>query len=111
MNRSRYLGPATRPVAVPDDVDSPALEKAGDTIVLPLHIRWSGQPKSYDLRDRRDRLRVYEQVLREGNDADVRHFVDVDQLLDLWEDLVLPEYVRTAWATWFRQHRSLDLAC
>lgn len=80
-------------------------------MVLPLHVRWSGPPKRYDLADRWDRVRVYEQVLREGTDSDVRYFVDVDELLNLWEDLVLPAHVRRAWAGWYRQRRGLDLAC
>ena len=34
----------------------------------------------YDLGTRSGRIRVYEQVLREGTEDDVRFFVDVDQL-------------------------------
>ena len=49
--------------------------------------------------------------MREGTDEDVRVFIDVDELLDLWDDLVLPVPVRRAWAAWFRKHRSIDLAC
>ncbi len=41
--RSRELGPAMRPVAVPDDLDS-SMPKASGRIELPLHIRWSGRP-------------------------------------------------------------------
>jgi hypothetical protein len=43
-------------------------------------VRWSGRPKTYDLDSRVDRLRVYEQVLREGTD-DVRRFIDIDELI------------------------------
>lgn len=78
---------------------------------LPLHVRWSGPSKVYDLADRADRVRVYEQVLREGDDFDVRHFIDVDELLNLWDDLVLPVHVRRAWANWYRQRRGVELAC
>lgn len=66
---------------------------------------------SYDLSDQGDRLRVYEQVLREGTEDDVRYFIDVEALLDSWGSLVLPLSVRRAWAEWFRVHRSLNLAC
>ena len=108
--RSSHLGPAARPVAVPEDVDDPAIDKAHGVVELPLHVRWSGSPKQYDLTKRTDRVRVYEQVLREGTDVDVRHFVEVDELLELWDDLVLPVHVRRAWAQWFRR-RGVDLAC
>lgn len=103
--RSTELGPAARPVAVPDDLADPTLPKARGRIELPLHIRWSGPAITYDLHDRADRARVYEQVLREGTEDDVRHYVDADQLRDLWDELVLPPSVRNAWAGWFRRHR------
>ena len=67
---------------------------------LPLHIRWGGRPIAYDLEDRADRARVYEQVLREGTDDDVRFYVDPDRLFELFDDLVLPPRVRRAWAAW-----------
>ena len=57
----------------------------------------------YDLANRADRARVYEQVLREGTEEDVRFYVDPVQLKELWEDLVLPPAVRRAWTAWFRQ--------
>jgi hypothetical protein len=103
--RSPELGPAARPVAVPEDLDDPSQPKARGRIELPLHIRWSGPPITYDLDDRADRARVYEQVLREGTEHDVRFYVDADQLRDLWDELVLPSAVRQAWAGWFRRHR------
>jgi hypothetical protein len=65
----------------------------------------------YDLGTRSDRIRVYEQVLREGTEEDVRFFVDVDQLRELWDELVLPPSVRRAWASWFRSQRSVELEC
>ncbi|MGH9231053.1 MAG: hypothetical protein ACRD07_20385 [Acidimicrobiales bacterium] len=89
---------------MPDDVDSPAIEKARGVVELPLRVRWSGPTKTYDLNDPRDRLRVYEQVLREGNDDDVRRYIDVNELRRLWDELVLPGHVRRAWEVWFRDH-------
>jgi hypothetical protein len=109
--RSSRLGPEARPVAVPDDVGDPAIAKADGKVELPLHVRWSGPPRVYDLAQRADRLRVYEQVLREGNDDDVRRFIDVDELFMLWDELVLQGHIRRAWAEWYRRHRGLDLVC
>jgi hypothetical protein len=95
--RTKKLGPAARPVAVPDDFDDPSHERATGVVELPEHIRWSGPSIAYDLNDRADRARVYEQVLREGTADDVLFYVDPEQLRDLWEDLVLPPVVRRAW--------------
>jgi hypothetical protein len=109
VRRSRQLGPAARPVAVPDDLE--AGPKATGVVTLPINVRWSEPERTYDLADRNDRARVYEQVLREGTAADVSRYIDADLLLDLWDDLVLPVPVRQAWASWFREHRRLDLRC
>src|SRR5579884_4314277 len=98
--RTPTLGPAARPVAVPAALSDASALKAHGRIQLPLHIRWSGPPITYDLDNRADRARVYEQVLREGTEDDVRFYVDEDHLLELWEELVLPPAVREAWAPW-----------
>jgi len=103
--RTTSLGPAARPVAVPDDVGDPSLPKASGEVELPLHIRWSGPRITYDLNDHADRARVYEQVLREGTADDVRYYVHVDQLRELFDELVLPPAVRRAWADRLRRHR------
>lgn len=84
--------------AVPDDLDAVGSEKVTGVVELPLHIRWSGPPRRYDLADRQQRARVYEQVLREGNEDDVRRFIRADELVDLWDELVLSRNVRRAWA-------------
>ena len=72
--RSLTLGPAARPVAIPEALDW--VPTAGGTITLPVHVQWSDPVVAYDMAVRADRLRVYEQVLREGTEADVRHYVD-----------------------------------
>ena len=109
QTRCRTLGPDARPVAVPEDMISGP--KATGVVTLPLHVCWSGPDRFYDLAVRSDRVRVYEMVLREGTEDDVRTFVDVDLLLDVWGDLLLPAPVREAWAHWYQDHRQLDLRC
>jgi hypothetical protein len=99
------LGPAARPVAVPPDLDGGELPKAYWRVELPLHIRWSGGSMVYDLDDRADRARVYEQVLREGTEDDVRHYIRGEDLIELWDELVLPTSVRRAWSGWLVSHR------
>jgi hypothetical protein len=54
---------------------------------------------------------VYEQVLREGNEDDIRRFISVDELIELWDDLVLPRHVRQAWVDWVVRHRGVSLPC
>ena len=102
--RTPELGPAARPIPVPDYLDDPSLAKAKGRVELPLHIRWSGPPVTYDLADRADRARVYEQVLREGTEDDVRFYIEADELRELFDELVLPPPVRRAWADWLRRH-------
>jgi hypothetical protein len=91
-------------VAIPDDVDDPTLDKTSGVIELPIHIAWSEPSLTYDLNWRADRLRVYEQVLREGTEDVVRYYINVEELTRVFDELVLPPYVRAAWSEWFRRH-------
>lgn len=94
----------SRPVAIPDDVDDPNLVKASGQVELPHNVRWSPPFRSYDLADRKDRMRVYEQVLTEGTEDDVRFFIDVSELVRLWDDIVLSPHVREAWTVWLERN-------
>jgi hypothetical protein len=105
--RTHEIGPTARPVAVPEDLGDRSLPKATGQVELPIHIRWSAPSMTYDLNDPIDRARVYEQVLREGTEDDVRFYIDPDQLADILDDLVLPAPVREAWAGWQDRHRRL----
>ena len=102
--RTERLGPAARPVVVPEDFGDSSVPKAGGEVELPLHIRWSGPSITYDLNDRADRARVYEQVLREGTERDISYYVDEEHLRELFDELVLPPAVRREWAGWLRRH-------
>lgn len=86
-----------RPILVPTTLPRLGLEDAFATVELPLHLNWSDRGRRYDLRDRRQRGRVYEIVLREGGPADVLTYVDGALLVDLWDELVVPLGVRDAW--------------
>ena len=101
---SRRTGVASRPVAIPDDVDDPQVKKASGVVDLPLNVRWSAPFHTYDLSDRKDRMRVYEQVLTEGTEDDVRRFIDVSELVRLWDDIVLSPHVRAAWRDWLERN-------
>lgn len=99
-------------MAIPDDVDDPSVAKASGRVSLPLHVYWSGddpQRKEWDLDDPLQRELVYRMVMIEGGDDDVRHFIDVDQLIAMWPDLFLPDRVRKAWSAWLHEHRDVLL--
>lgn len=87
-----------RPIRVPNRLPRLPLDRAFATVELPLHLNWSDRGRHFDLRDRRERARVYELVLREGGPDDVLAYVDGALLVDLWDDLVLPGKVCAAWA-------------
>lgn len=86
-----------RQIHVPSVLPRLAADRAFATVQLPLHLNWSDRERLYDLRDRQQRARVYEIVLREGEPVDILTYIDGVLLVDLWEDLVLPHEVRTAW--------------
>lgn len=84
--------------AVPDRLPRLPVEQAVAADRLPLRLNWSEPDRLYRLSDRRDRARVYEIVLREGDGTDIERYVDGALLVDLWVDLVLPADLRAAWA-------------
>jgi hypothetical protein len=108
-SRSSNLGPASRPVAIPDDFATTTCDKASGVIRLPNRIRWSGPDLTFDLGNAADRRRVYELVLVEGTEEDVRHYVSLDELTTVWGEIFLPTYVRAAWQEWFVVHH-IDVA-
>ena len=57
----------------------------------------------YDLDDLADRMSVYKQVLSHGVAEDVRRFIRVEELARLWDQMILPSYVRDVWGPWLRQ--------
>jgi transcriptional regulator with XRE-family HTH domain len=87
-----------RTIVVPSHLPRLPPAQALATVHLPLHLYWSTPRRSFDLRDRTQRARVYEIVLREGGPTDILTYVDGVLLAELWPDLVLPQEVRAAWA-------------
>ncbi len=82
---------------VPQVLPRLPVEQALATVTLPLHLNWSDHGRSYDLRDRHQRARVYEIVLREGVPEDLCTYLDGVLLADVWPELVLPPAIRAAW--------------
>jgi len=99
-------------VAIPDDLEDPAIVKPSGRVTLPQNIYWSGedpQGKEWDLDDPRQRELVYRMVMIEGGNDDVRKFIDVDELIAMWPNLFLPRRVRMAWGEWLRERRGVQL--
>lgn len=86
-----------RPLVVPDRLPRLAMSRALRTTTVPRHLIWSSADRPYNPADRQDRLRVYRAVLVEGNEDDIRSFIDGALLVDLWDDLILPHETRSAW--------------
>lgn len=87
-----------RSVLVPSQLPRLDPDRALARVTLPLHLKWSGPAPMFDLRDRRQRARVYEITLREGAAEDLLTYVDGVLLVELWDELVLPREIRAAWA-------------
>lgn len=85
------------PIQVPSALPRFPLDRALAAVQLPLHLNWSDRSRRYDLRDRGQRARVYEIVLREGGPDDILTYIDGALLIDLWDELVLPGDIRAAW--------------
>ena len=91
-------GPRGRRLSVPDRLPRLPVEQALAALTLPLRLNWSQPGRVFQLADRADRARVYELVLREGEAQDVLTYLDGALLVDLWDELVLPKWVRAAWS-------------
>lgn len=80
-----------RPVELPDARWVPAVPREGHWR-LPVHLDWSSG-RTWDLGDPDDRSVVCAIVLAEGKPADVRLWVDPDELAAHWADIYLPRHM------------------
>jgi transcriptional regulator with XRE-family HTH domain len=87
-----------RTAIVPTTLPRLPLTEAFASVELPLHLNWSDPGRQFDLRDRADRARLYEIVIREGTSEDILRYIDGALLIDLWDELVLPSAIRSRWA-------------
>jgi len=86
------------PVDVPDDLTAMRGPASGK-VRLPLSIYSSGAGPNtvFDLDDPAGREEFYEIVLTNGTATDICRYLNLDELLRLWDPLWLPRYIRTAW--------------
>ncbi len=79
-------------------------ERAFSTILLPGPDHdWPAPRQQYYLRERTDRARAYELILREGSPRDLLDYVDGALLVDIWKELDLPDPIRRAWLPLIRK--------
>jgi transcriptional regulator with XRE-family HTH domain len=71
------------------------------TLHIPDEIRNTGM-RTWNLRDRDERRGVYEQLIRRGLPQQMIRWMDGGLLVDLWDELDLPDPVRDAWASAIR---------
>lgn len=97
-----------RDVELPESLDELRGPVTG-VVRLPLRLYWSGpdpQGVEWDVGRSDRRARLYEVVLREGTRDDVRRLVDGRELIKLWDQLYLPDWLRAAWEPLIRHARS-----
>lgn len=67
-----------------------------DTVRMADYVGGTDQDE-WNLRDRADRKRLYENLLIKGDVDMIMRWVDGALLVDLWEELELPAKIRVAW--------------
>lgn len=73
---------------------------AAGSIGLPARLFWSGpRPREvrWNLADRDRRRDLYEIVLVEGTLDDIVQLIDGKSLVEVWDQMYLPQRVRAAW--------------
>jgi len=94
---SKIQMPRGRPIFVPEKLWRLDVHAVFKPITLPISLNWSRPGHEYDVRDRHQRARLYEVVIREGMPKDLLTFIDGALLIDSWDELVLPRQVRSHW--------------
>lgn len=70
------------------------------TVALPADVFWSGpEPRTvrWDVANPQRRRDLYEIVLVAGTLDDIRQLVNGPALVELWDQMYLPPWVRAAW--------------
>jgi hypothetical protein len=88
-----------RPYTVPRALEELA-GPAGGIVMLPGWLDWSPR-RSYDLSDPAALRVMYEQVIQEGREQDLKTYLNTDLLVHIWPDLILPVRVRRLWESRF----------
>ena len=80
----------------PDDLADGIVGPASERVKLLNRLAWSGQDE-FDLHDRPDRVHVHQLVMTEDSADDVRRYIDLGQLVEMWVEMWLSPHVRERW--------------
>ncbi len=93
---TQHTAAGVRPFWVPDRLWRGRLPECFATISVPDASRFHGVAR-FALRRRPSRRRIYERLLRRGLPDELIDWVDGALLVDLWEELKIPQSIREAW--------------
>jgi transcriptional regulator with XRE-family HTH domain len=93
---TEHTAPGVRPFWVPDRLWRGKLPECFAIISMPDPSHSRGVAR-FDLRRRPSRRRIYEKLLRRGLPDELIDWVDGALLVDLWDELKLPQAIRAAW--------------
>jgi transcriptional regulator with XRE-family HTH domain len=88
--------PGPKPFWFPDRLWRVEVPGCFDRVGMPDLVGHTEQDE-WQLGDRSDRRRLYENLLVEGDQHMIMRWVDGALLVDAWTELVLPEKIRAAW--------------
>ena len=97
------VGSGRKSACVPSALPELSNDAALAEVTLGVHLAWSGK-RTFRLANRHDRQRAYELVLREGGPEDIERYVDGALLVDAWDDLFLPRWIRAGWQPLIDRH-------
>jgi transcriptional regulator with XRE-family HTH domain len=84
-----------RPIELPEGRWTPVVPL--DLVVtLPVHLDWTPRQGPWDMGDPDQRAGLYAQVLDEGRPADIRVWVDPDELVELWPNVPVARHMQEA---------------
>ena len=96
VNFTRHTAPTAGAFWVPDRLWRGRLPECFAKIYLDDATRFRGVAR-FNLRRRPQRRRLYELLLRRGKPDEMRDWMDGALLVDIWDDLKIPEAIRQAW--------------
>ena len=90
------MGSGRKSAYVPNTLPELSNDDVLAEVTLGIHLVWSGR-RTFRLANRHDRQRAYEIVLREGGPEDFERYIGGALLVDAWNDLFLPRWIRAGW--------------